>query len=125
MITQYLHTSVLCFVVQEQYGKYLSVGTQKVKFVEQIEKVMVTQMKHQNLPVFWLWDQLAMAAAISDTVVTCHRDVYASVEINGGLTRGQVVIDWHKREAKPPNLRLIQEVDVELYNKLVYQGVDA
>ena len=115
---------MLCVSSQDEYEKYLQIPTQKCKVVQEMEKALIASFRKEKSPKYWLWDQVAMAAAINDSVVKETREVYCRVELQGGATRGQTVIDWKMHFKKPPNVRLILNFDKDLLNKIVYQAVE-
>ena len=76
-----------------------------------------------------LCDVLAVAVAVDPMLITKYHDVYATVELQGKYTKGQVVIDWnpHSRmDGKPinkSNVIIVDQVDVELYKKMLLLSV--
>jgi inosine-uridine nucleoside N-ribohydrolase len=54
-----------------------------------------------------------MAAVLDDKVARSIETVHATVELNGHLTRGQMVVDWSNVWKKNPNVELILELDME------------
>ena len=69
------------------------------------------------------WDQLAMAAAILPEVVTEVREVYVTIETQGSLTRGQMVVDPRGKLGKSPNVKIIKEINNNLYKKCILNNV--
>jgi inosine-uridine nucleoside N-ribohydrolase len=57
-------------------------------------------------------DQLAVAAAITPEVVRENKQVYATVELKGALTTGQMVVDWSGVLGKPANINLVTKIDI-------------
>ena len=70
------------------------------------------------------WDQLAMAAAINPDIVTKSELVYATVETQGLITRGQMVTDPRGKLGKAPNVKIIKEVDMEKYEQMIYDAIE-
>lgn len=62
-------------------------------------------------------DAFLAAAFITDGVIKKSRQLHLTVELGGRLTRGQTVVD-HKQE-KPPNAKIIDEIDFDLFKKMV------
>ena len=72
-------------------------------------------------------DQLAVAAAVRNDVIKEQRHVYATVELAGSHTRGQVVLDWSLDWSgaanMKPNVYVVTKIDRELYEKLIMEGL--
>lgn len=67
-----------------------------------------------------------MAAAIDPRYVTQKSLHYATVELSGNFTRGQMVVDYGKKiVGKTPNVYLIDRVDIELFKKMMLWSLDA
>lgn len=70
-------------------------------------------------------DQLAVAAVIDPRYVTQKSLHFATVELSGRFTRGQMVVDYGKKIAgKKPNVFLIDRVDIELFKKMMLWSLD-
>lgn len=69
-------------------------------------------------------DQLAVAAAIDFRSVAEHSPHYATVELSGNYTRGQMVVDYYGRLKRTPNVFLIDCMDVNLFKKMMLWSVD-
>ena len=69
-------------------------------------------------------DQLAVAAAIDPRSVASQSQHYASVELTGHYTRGQMVVDYHGYLKKSPNVYLIDAMNVEVFKKMMLWSVD-
>ncbi len=73
-------------------------------------------------------DQLAVAVAMRRDVARVTRHVYATVELSGRHTRGQVVLnwseDWSGKQDQKPNVQVVTEIDPELYERLIYKGLE-
>ncbi|KAJ7378707.1 ras small GTPase RAC1 [Desmophyllum pertusum] len=48
-----------------------------------------------------------MAVAIQPEIVTKETSVYATLELHGHLTRGQMVVDWRGHLGQKPNIKCI------------------
>ncbi|XP_014665251.1 PREDICTED: inosine-uridine preferring nucleoside hydrolase-like [Priapulus caudatus] len=58
-------------------------------------------------------DQTAMAVALDDGVATGWHSEYATVELNGKYTRGQMVIDFRKVLKREHNCRMVTKIDLD------------
>ena len=75
--------------------------------------------------IFRVCDQLAVAAAIDPRYVVQKSLHFATVELSGRFTRGQMVVDYGKKiVGKTPNVYLIDRVDIELFKKIMLWSLD-
>ncbi len=72
---------------------------------------------------YLVYDQLAMAAAINRNIIVDSMEVFGSVELEGKWTRGQMVWDWNSTTKNKKNINLITKVDMDIFEKLIYQGL--
>ncbi len=49
--------------------------------------------------------------------------VYATVELAGRLTRGQLVCDWAKKMRQKPNLQMVSKYNLETMESLIMEAV--
>lgn len=71
------------------------------------------------VPRFVMYDQAAVAMAISSKIAIETMSVNATVEVTGGKTRGQMVVDWNARNGHPPNVELVTKIDMDLVEALM------
>ena len=64
-------------------------------------------------------DQLSMAAAIDPSCVLLQSPFYVTVELSGKNTRGQMIVDRSGHLMRPPNVFLIQGIDVDLLKTMM------
>jgi purine nucleosidase len=64
-------------------------------------------------------DALAMAVALDPTMVTRAETRHVAIELDGRLTRGATVVDWHKRLGGKANARIVLEVDQARFGELI------
>ena len=69
-------------------------------------------------------DEATMACFLRDEVITKASQHYATVEVQRGITHGQMVVDWRKKSGKEPNVTIIEEIDQKLYETLIYKAFD-
>ncbi|MGA7439203.1 MAG: nucleoside hydrolase [Luteibacter sp.] len=70
-------------------------------------------------------DALAMAVALDPAMVTRAETRHVAIELDGRLTRGATVVDWHKRLDGKANARIVLEVDQGRFNKLIAGALGA
>ncbi len=68
---------------------------EKCAFVRETDKVMVkTSKEDHNAPVYWAWDQLAMAITLDRNVILDQSKAYTSVELYEVKKRGLMKLKW-------------------------------
>lgn len=82
-------------------------------FLRDIHQSIIARFYNNRLdPGLIMADQFAVAAYLDEGCVTEAPLVYATVELSGTCTRGQMVVDWKGMWKKPPNVRLVKTVDM-------------
>ena len=66
-------------------------------------------------------DEFAAAIAVCPELVLKYEKVFASVEVSGQYTRGEMVIDWRDRLNKRKNVLIVTEINVEKH-RLIYKN---
>ena len=108
------------------YDSYCGLGTNKSHFVKKISK-QSSEFYKKKYAGFGLGyttcDPLAMAVAVHPDIVTKETSVYATLELHGHLTRGQMVVDWRGHLGKEPNVKIVQEVNMEAHKALMMKSL--
>lgn len=105
---------------------YCSQGTSKSHFVKKISDKSTRFYKKMYAGMGkgkTICDCLAMVVALQPESVSKETSVYATVERHGHLTRGQMVVDWRGTLGKKPNVKMVQEVDMESFKALMMKSV--
>ena len=96
-------------------------GTARSKFVEkittrtrQLHLDQIRGMPMDNIPC----DEFAAAIMLCPDMVLNQVNVFASVEVQGLYTRGQMVIDWRNILNKRKNVFIVTKIDDEKYKKM-------
>ena len=110
----------------EFYQKFINLGTRKADFVKKISKCYSNNiLKRADYVKFGLkyrsYDDIAMAVALRPDVVQHKEFVYATVELQGHYTRGQMIVDWQGSLKRKPNIMLIREIDIKIVKQLMLQ----
>ncbi|KAH1187800.1 hypothetical protein KIL84_020549 [Mauremys mutica] len=111
----------------EFYHEWVNQNTKKAKFMEKISEhsIKFTDPKHENTSnIFWTsgfvsCDSYAMAAAIDESFVTKAIETAVSVELNGSLTRGMMVMDMAGLLKKKNKAFVINKCDLEKFKGLL------
>ena len=112
-----------------QYEKLLELTTSQARFFSGINAAMNAYLlEHYAEPTYLIPDPLAMAVALEPELILQSERYFASVELHGMLTRGQVVFDFHNRLKLPPNVNIIKKIDIDgvvrLYRQMLGAGND-
>lgn len=70
-------------------------------------------------------DALAMAVALDPGMVTRAETRHVAIELDGRLTRGATVVDWHHRLGGKANARIVLEVDQARFGQLIAGALGA
>jgi inosine-uridine nucleoside N-ribohydrolase len=59
-----------------------------------------------------------MAIVVDPAIVVEAKEQYATVELHGHVTRGQMVVDWNHKLKKTPNVRILTRIDQKRYENV-------
>jgi len=97
-----------------------SLSTPAAELINKLEQVWFND---------WIWgdhwilcDQLAMVAALFPESILKKSSHHAQVELSGAVTRGMMVLDQRPIRAKPNNVFIIEELDLEILKKSLYDA---
>lgn len=108
------------------YDAYCAQGTKKSHFVTKISKKSSAFYKKKYAGMgsgYTTCDLLAMAVAVQPDIVMKETSVYATLEMHGHLTRGQMVVDWRGHLGKKPNVKIVQQVNMEAVKALMMESL--
>jgi len=94
----------------------------KYKVLDFLSKVVHVEEKSTpgNPPIYIeIADQFAMAAALDRSVILESKNVYATVELKGEITRGQMVVDWNGLLNKDTTVTIILKPDKEAVKRML------
>ncbi|XP_032661462.1 inosine-uridine preferring nucleoside hydrolase-like [Chelonoidis abingdonii] len=111
----------------EFYHEWVNQDTKKAKFMKKISEhsIKFTDLKRENTSnILWTsgfvsCDSYAMAAAIDESFVTEAIETAVSVELNGSLTRGMMVMDMAGLLKKKNKAFVINKCDLEKFKGLL------
>ncbi|KAL3856548.1 hypothetical protein ACJMK2_011286 [Sinanodonta woodiana] len=106
------------------FDDWISHNTPKAQFNKAITHIAVYRQRvEMKSPFYRSCDLTAMAVAVDKSVAIGTESVYATVELSGTLTRGQMVVDWKGFLGKKPNVILVKKVNVErarqMYDEMI------
>ena len=109
------------------YDTYVTQNTAKSRFVKKISAHSSAFYRNKVGvgcgSLYTCCDALAMAVAVKPELVTKETSVYATVEVHGKFTRGQMVVDWRGVLRKEPNVKIVEEVNVEEFKAMMLASV--
>jgi len=108
------------------YDSYCGQGTKKSHFAKKITNLSASFYKKKYVGMgrgYTSCDPLAMSVAVQPEIVTKETSVYATLELHGQLTRGQMVVDWRGHLGKKPNVRIVEEVNIEAHKALMMKSL--
>lgn len=108
------------------YDEMVSLPTPKSTFFGKISKGCSDFYKKKKRGFggnYTCCDLLATAVAICPESVEKEILVHATVELSGRHTRGQMVVDWVGCLKKKPNIKLIQDFNIEMYKTLAMNAL--
>ncbi|XP_070565977.1 nucleoside hydrolase-like [Ptychodera flava] len=115
-------------LTQSWLDKRLAVGTEKANFLTSISKSLKSFFsetfggKGQNCP-YLSWDSLAMISRIRSDAVLESEGLYATVELDGKLTRAQMIIDWRGSLGKHANVNIVKKLDINIIQDMMLESV--
>ena len=104
----------------EFYDRYVGTGTKKAEFMKKISSKI---REYEGNGPFITCDPFPICAAVQPQIVLKEKLVYATVELKGGFTRGQMVVDWYGLLKKDSNVRLLEKLDLELFMAMMLHSV--
>lgn len=108
------------------YDCYCGQATKKSDFVQKISNISCLFYKKNQTGFgqgYTCCDPLAVAVAVQPGIVTKETSVYATIELHGHLTRGQMVVDWRGHLGQKPNIRIVQEINLEAHKALMMKSL--
>jgi purine nucleosidase len=109
----------------ETYDAWIAAGDARAAFFEKIFGTARRFNAEHERTGFIAADALAMAVALDPAMVTRAETRHVAIELDGRLTRGATVVDWHTRLGGKPNARIVLEVDQARFAKLVARALGA
>lgn len=81
----------------------------------------IEEVRHRTTQFFA--DPVAMAVALEPDIAIHSETHYLAIELTGGQTRGQTVVDWLDTSDKPKNAKVILQMNKERLLSLVVNGL--
>ena len=68
-------------------------------------------------------DEVLVAVALQPSLVTSSVTQYATVELNGSVSRGQMVVDWRGFLNKKPNVVIVTDINRAALKSLLLKAL--
>ena len=91
--------------------------TTKNNFLTSIQQQSISGVKRRGRKGWVHCDEIAVALAINTNILKQGRKTFATVEITGDKTRGQMIIDDRKNYRQNQNVTIATEIEMELFLK--------
>ena len=102
------------------YETFYSYDTPRSKFLHNIEKVYIKNVKALGGSKGYTgFDQMAMACCLNDSIIAEQETVFATVSTDGIYTRGQMVVDWLGHLKKKVNVRLATKMNQDIFVEMM------
>jgi len=116
MLGVYRIFSYFMFFFQSWHEDLFNKNYSRAKLISSIEKFSVEHFYNPKIEKglmqdYQLADQFAVAVLLNPEIVTESKNVYTTVECTGEFTRGQMIVDWHSKSNREPNVNLVLKVD--------------
>jgi purine nucleosidase len=105
--------------------RWLRADDPRARFFDQISRKTREWTRARGRPCFLAADPLAMAVAMQPDIVLRAEEHHVAIELAGAATRGATVVDWDDRLGRPPNARIVGEIDQARFEALVAAAVGA
>ncbi|XP_006819615.1 nucleoside hydrolase-like [Saccoglossus kowalevskii] len=126
-----LLTSEICeehFLTFQWFEDRATIGTEKAKFVTdtawKLKKYFEERFSPGKTCPYFSWDSLAMIATVRKESVLESGKYFATVELAGNVTRGQMVVDWSNKLGKYPNVNIVKKMDMKIVEEIMTHSVE-
>ena len=109
-----------------EYDEFACQASSKSDFFGKISKTNADYYKENKSDYgycYICYDLLAVAVAVCPKGIEKELLVHATVELSGRHTRGQMVVDWREHLKKQPNIKLVQNFNMELFKTLAMDAL--
>ncbi|XP_053381444.1 pyrimidine-specific ribonucleoside hydrolase RihA-like isoform X2 [Mercenaria mercenaria] len=107
----------------EFYHKLRTNNNRITNFLRKVEQLSVNYSIENKWGSFIPCDEVLVACCLNhDVIKTCH-DVYATVEIKGQYTWGQMVVDWKSVLKKENNVKIVTDIEQSVYENVLMKLV--
>lgn len=109
----------------ERLERRLAEGDARAHFYAAISRKTRAFSRSRGRAGLMVADALAMAVALAPEIVTRSVARRVEIELDGTLTRGATVVDWHQRSGRPANADLVLDLDDARLDALIAASLGA
>ncbi|XP_046381581.2 inosine-uridine preferring nucleoside hydrolase-like isoform X2 [Haliotis rufescens] len=107
------------------YDRWMKVETPKSRFVERVTSFWVVKRDFRYIRKgIRLCDLNAMAACINEAAILEKQKVYATIELCGTVTRGQMAVDWRSHSDETANVTVITKICTESVARMFEEALN-
>lgn len=92
--------------------------------MKKIDKQSLDFAFRRGTQAFYPADEATMACCLRNDIMKETITKYVTVEVKGGVTQAQMVVDWRNLTGKPENVEIVEKMDQTLYETLIYKAFD-
>ncbi|WAR30400.1 IUNH-like protein [Mya arenaria] len=101
------------------YSNIRDKGGDVCNFLSKIEKKSCEYANKQKWATFMPADEYLTACVLRPDVIKTCCDVYATVEVKGHYTWGQMVVDWQKVLERPNNVCVVTNINQDIFEGML------
>jgi len=110
-------------LVEADLQRIERLDTEKSRFFEKTGRVIRNFIRNRlGQEGLYTADALAMAVALEPQIVRKSEKCYATVELSGSVTRGQLCADWFGLGRRAANAEIVLELDQPRYVEMFVDG---
>ncbi|WAR05439.1 RIHA-like protein [Mya arenaria] len=103
----------------EFYSNIRDKGGDVCNFLSKIEKKSCEYAKKQKWATFMPADEYLIACVLRPNVIKTCCDVYATVDVKGHYTWGQMIVDWQKVLKRPNNVCVVTDINQDIFEGML------
>ncbi|XP_064650180.1 nucleoside hydrolase-like isoform X1 [Lineus longissimus] len=109
----------------DYYDNLVGNGSQVGHFIKTCEKNITAKMRHeQSMEMYMCADQFSMATALDNSVAMETLNCFATVELHGEFSRGQLVLDHSGMLGHKPNVDIVISINMEKFKSVLEKSIE-
>lgn len=102
------------------FYQYTGIPSSKSQFLKSISSGI---KKYESGGPWMTCDPFVIAAVVCPDIVTEQATLHATIELEGKVTKGMMVVDWRNMLGEKKNVNLIEKVDLDQFKALLLRSV--
>lgn len=87
------------------------------------QQFILKKLPHEKERLWITCDPFVLAVIACPNVITSQTNVHATIELEGRVTKGMMVIDWRNMLGKKQNVNIIEKVNLDQFKALLLKSV--